>query len=94
MLSAEVIFFFAGRELYTTTVSDFSGWDPHIYKDPLRTEQYNSKILSSRYTQIDKRIYKILNIKSSLKTSCISIYPSVFLKMLDNDDYVYFFRWV
>ena len=35
-------------ELYTATVSDFSGSDPLIYKEPLRTEQYDSKILNSK----------------------------------------------
>ena len=37
-------------ELYTATVSDFSGSDPLIYKEPLRTEQYDSKILNSKFT--------------------------------------------
>ena len=36
-------------ELYTATVSDFSGSDPLIYKEPLRTEQYDSKILNSKW---------------------------------------------
>lgn len=36
----------ADGELYTATVSDFSGADPLIYKDPLRTEQYDSKVLN------------------------------------------------
>jgi len=50
-------------ELYTATVSDFSGSDPLIYKEPLRTEQYDSKILNT---------------------------PD-FVKMLEDEDYVYFF---
>jgi len=53
----------ADGELYTATVSDFSGSDPLIYKEPLRTEQYDSKILNM---------------------------PD-FVKMLEDDDYVYFF---
>lgn len=53
----------ADGELYTATVSDFSGSDPLIYKEPLRTEQYDSKILNT---------------------------PD-FVKMLEDDDYVYFF---
>ena len=36
-------------QLYTATVSDFSGSDPLIYKEPLRTEQYDSKILNSKF---------------------------------------------
>ena len=39
----------ADGELYTATVSDFSGSDPLIYKEPLRTEQYDSKILNSKF---------------------------------------------
>ena len=33
-------------ELYSATVSDFSGSDPLIYKEPLRTEQSDSKHLN------------------------------------------------
>jgi len=40
-------FLLADGELYTATVSDFSGSDPLIYKEPLRTEQYDSKILNT-----------------------------------------------
>lgn len=36
----------ADGELYSGTVSDFSGLDPLIYKDPLRTEQYDFKHLN------------------------------------------------
>lgn len=35
-------------ELYAGTVSDFSGLDPLIYKDPLRTEQYDFKHLNGK----------------------------------------------
>ena len=46
-------------ELYTATVSDFSGSDPLIYKEPLRTEQYDSKILNSESThKYEKRNIK------------------------------------
>ena len=41
-------FLIVDGELYTATVSDFSGSDPLIYKEPLRTEQYDSKILNSK----------------------------------------------
>jgi len=37
----------ADGELYSATVSDFSGSDPLIYKENLRTEQYDSKILNA-----------------------------------------------
>ena len=33
-------------ELYSATVSDFSGSDPLIYKEPLRTDQSDSKHLN------------------------------------------------
>jgi len=33
-------------ELYAGTVSDFSGLDPLIYKESLRTEQYDFKHLN------------------------------------------------
>jgi len=38
---------FTDGELYAGTVSDFSGLDPLIYKDPLRTEQYDFKHLNA-----------------------------------------------
>lgn len=38
---------FSDGELYAGTVSDFSGLDPLIYKDPLRTEQYDFKHLNA-----------------------------------------------
>jgi len=37
----------ADGELYTATVSDFSGSDPLIYKEPLRTVQFDSKHLNA-----------------------------------------------
>ncbi len=41
-----LIFLIADGELYTATVSDFSGSDPLIYKEPLRTVQFDSKHLN------------------------------------------------
>jgi len=38
---------YSDGELYAGTVSDFSGLDPIIYKDPLRTEQYDFKHLNA-----------------------------------------------
>lgn len=38
---------FSDGELYAGTVSDFSGLDPLIYRDPLRTEQYDFKHLNA-----------------------------------------------
>ena len=39
---------FPDGELYTATVSDFSGSDPLIYKEPLRTVQFDSKHLNGK----------------------------------------------
>jgi len=38
---------FTGGELYSGTVSDFSGTDALIYRNPLRTEQYDLKHLNA-----------------------------------------------
>ena len=38
---------FSDGELYAGTVSDFSGLDPLIYKNPLKTEQYDFKQLNA-----------------------------------------------
>lgn len=40
--------FISDGELYTATVSDFSGSDPLIYKEPLRTDQFDSKHLNCK----------------------------------------------
>ena len=40
---------FAGGELYSGTVSDFSGTDALIYRNPLRTEQYDLKHLNGKH---------------------------------------------
>lgn len=39
----------ADGDLYTATASDFSGSDPLIYKEPLRTGQFDSKHLNCEY---------------------------------------------
>ena len=46
LLRTDLILCCLDGELYTATVSDFSGSDPLIYRDPQRTEQYDSKILN------------------------------------------------
>ena len=43
------LIFFSGGELYSGTVSDFSGTDALIYRNPLRTEQYDLKHLNCKY---------------------------------------------
>lgn len=42
--------YFSGGELYSGTVSDFSGTDALIYRDPLRTEQYDLKVLNGKFS--------------------------------------------
>lgn len=39
-------FVYVDGELYTGTVADFAGMDPIIYREPLQTEQYDSKSLN------------------------------------------------
>jgi hypothetical protein len=36
-------------QLYTATVADFSGTDPLIYREPLRTERSDLKQLNGNY---------------------------------------------
>ena len=48
-LKLNLLFFVTDGELYTATVSDFSGSDPLIFRDPQRTEQYDSKILNGKF---------------------------------------------
>ncbi len=43
-------FFSTGGELYSGTVSDFSGSDALIYRDNLRTEQYDLKHLNCKFS--------------------------------------------
>ena len=77
------IIIFSDGELYTATVSDFSGSDPLIYKEPLRTEQYDSKILNSKLDKITSFL------ETKFWTKLFSV-PD-FVKMLEDEDYVYFF---
>ena len=37
-------------ELFVGTVADFSGMDPLIYREPLRTEQYDATNLNGKIT--------------------------------------------
>ena len=41
--------YFSGGELYSGTVSDFSGSDPLILKQEIRTDRYDAKQLNSKY---------------------------------------------
>ena len=65
------MFFSLDGELYTATVSDFSGSDPLIYKEPLRTEQYDSKILNSKFSNFFLQIiFKIRNYSITKNPLC------------------------
>ena len=44
--------YFSGGELYSGTVSDFSGSDPLILKQEIRTDRYDAKQLNSKYKHI------------------------------------------
>lgn len=46
ILLINLVCVFAEGELYVGTVADFSGTDPLIYREPLRTEQYDPKHLN------------------------------------------------
>lgn len=37
---------FLGGELYTATAADFSGTDPLIYREPVRTERSDLRLLN------------------------------------------------
>ncbi|KPM05961.1 Semaphorin-1A-like protein 2 [Sarcoptes scabiei] len=48
------------KNLYVATVSGFTGADPLIYREPLRTEQYNPKHLNEsavEFINCGKTIY-------------------------------------
>lgn len=45
-------FVYVDGELYTGTVADFAGMDPIIYREPLQTEQYDSKSLNGEYLSL------------------------------------------
>ena len=59
-------FYFSGGELYSGTVSDFSGTDALIYRNPLRTEQYDLKHLNCKYNYfwIPKRMHLLPSINN------------------------------
>lgn len=42
---------YAGDQLYSGTVADFSGSDPLIYKEPMRTERLDFKQLNGTRPQ-------------------------------------------
>ena len=43
---------FAGGELYSGTVADFSGSDPLILKREFRTDQYDAKQLNGKFVEV------------------------------------------
>ena len=45
-------FYFSGGQLYSGTVSDFSGSDALIFRGNLRTEQYDLKHLNGKKINI------------------------------------------
>ena len=62
-LKVNLIYFFfnfSGGELYSGTVSDFSGTDALIYRNPLRTEQYDLKHLNCKYNFSECLIFILL----------------------------------
>lgn len=45
---------YAGNQLYSGTIADFSGSDPLIYKEPMRTERLDFKQLNGKYYKIQR----------------------------------------
>ena len=74
---------FTDGELYTATVSDFSGTDPLIYKEPLRTVQFDSKHLNGMPLQFHELFREII--------WRIFFTAPDFVTSLEDGDYVYFF---
>lgn len=74
---------FTDGELYTATVSDFSGSDPLIYKEPLRTVQFDSKHLNCKLF--------INGLHFTVFLMCVFFTAPDFVTSLEDGDYVYFF---
>ena len=72
---------FTDGELYTATVSDFSGTDPLIYKEPLRTVQFDSKHLNGNFRLKD--FWRFVNLWNFAAPD--------FVTSVEDGDYVYFF---
>ena len=53
-------FVFLEKNLYVATVAGFTGADPLIYREPLRTEQFNPKHLNGNYYFFDSFLPLIL----------------------------------
>jgi hypothetical protein len=52
-------------ELFVGTVADFSGMNPLIYREPLRTEQYDATNLNGKITTTISHFSVIISSSSS-----------------------------
>lgn len=76
--------------MYAGTVSDFSGLDPLIYKDPLRTEQYDFKHLNGKTKNFNIFITNHCSNKYVFFYYTTIAAPN-FVSSVADGDYVYFF---
>ncbi len=60
-----VFLFILDGELFVGTVADFSGMDPLIYREPLRTEQYDATNLNGKITTTISHFSVIISSSSS-----------------------------
>jgi len=81
---------YAGDQLYSGTVADFSGGDPLIYKEPMRTERLDFKQLNGKRLEqtIIKNLYCLLKTKRFL-FFCFT--DPNFVSSLEYKDYIFFF---
>ena len=63
-----------GGELYSGTVSDFSGTDALIYRNPLRTEQYAPQHLNGKHFFQEFQTLYLCNLDAHLRLHCDTVY--------------------
>ena len=63
-----------GGELYSGTVSDFSGTDALIYRNPLRTEQYAPQHLNGKHFFQEFQTLYLCNLDAHLLLHCDIVY--------------------
>jgi len=82
---------YAGDQLYSGTVADFSGSDPLVYKEPMRTERLDFKQLNGMH--LTARTTDTFEYDQTVMTA---IYLLIFtdpnfVSSLEYKDYIFFF---
>lgn len=82
---------YAGDQLYSGTVADFSGSDPLVYKEPMRTERLDFKQLNGMH--LTARTTDAIQYDQTVMTA---IYLLIFtdpnfVSSLEYKDYIFFF---